>query len=72
MAKQMGRPVTNKYKVAPSLWKHWTPAERRMFNRMFHELRPSQQNIFNPGYPLTRANWNALRFEVAMTAAELV
>lgn len=70
----MGRPVINKYGVAKKQWSKWSNAAKRMFNCMYHELRPRMQWVYtHPDTPpLSKAQWETTRWNVAWTAANAV
>jgi hypothetical protein len=67
----MGRPVTNRYAVPKAQWNKWSNAARRMFNRMYHAMRPTRQFVFiHPAaFPTTKEHWDTTRWNVAWEAA---
>lgn len=69
----MGRPVLNKNKVPDHIWSVWSNHQRSIFNRMYHEMRPSRQFLFLPVNvrPLSREDWNEYRRNVAVCAANV-
>jgi len=70
-SKNMGRPVSNKYKVDDWLWGQLSNHGKGVYNRMYSSLRPANQIFFL--HPLTsalpREQWNALRASIAEEAA---
>lgn len=73
MAKGMGRPVVNKHKVPKSQWDRWSNAARKVFNTMYHSMRPSMQFAFiHPeAAPLAKKHWETTRWNAAWEAAEI-
>jgi hypothetical protein len=70
----MGRKVSNKHKVPRKQWDKWSNDARRMFNAMFHAMRPSMQFVYvHPdATPATRAHWNTTRWNAAWFAADII
>jgi hypothetical protein len=72
--KQMGRPVVNKYKVPKKQWDRWSSDAKRVFNALYHSMRPSMQFVFI--HPEARAypqkHWDTTRWNAAWEAACLV
>jgi hypothetical protein len=70
----MGRPVLNKYGVCDAQWKLWTNRQRSMFNRMWHEMRPSRQYSFLPlnAKAYSRDDWDTVRYYMSSCAADLM
>lgn len=65
----MGRPVSNKYGVPKKQWSKWSNTAKRMFNRMFYEMR-HQWVYLHPDAPvLSREHWKTVRWNVAWIAA---
>lgn len=73
-AQNMGRPVSNRHKVPANQWKRWSNTARRVFNRLYDEMRPSYQRIFT--HPkmllLPREQWQTIRWNAAWMAASAV
>ncbi len=67
----MGRPVTNKHKVPKKQWDKWSNHARKVFNQMFHKMRPTNQFAFmHPDAPpLLKEHWRTVRWNVAWEAA---
>lgn len=68
----MGRPVINKYKVPKKQWDGWSNHARKVFNTMYHNLRPSMQFAFThpQAAPVPKKHWETTRWNVAWEAAE--
>lgn len=67
----LGQPVKNKYHVPKKQWDKWHNLARRVFNRVYEEMRPSQQWVFvHPDAILMRREyWQTTRWNAAWTAA---
>lgn len=74
MASKRSRPVVNKYKVPKAQWDKWSNDARRVFNRLYHEMRPACQWIFvHPkAQILPREQWQTTRWNAAWAAADAV
>lgn len=71
MASNMGRPVGNKYRVPQRQWRKWSNTAKRVFNRMYHEMR-HQWVFLHPAAPvLSREHWKTVRWNAAWTAANV-
>lgn len=70
----MGRPVTNRYRVPARQWAAWSNHARKVFNTMYHSMRPSMQFAFlHPqAAPLSKKHWETTRWNVAWEAAQTV
>lgn len=68
----LGRKVGNKNKVQKSQWKKWSNHAQRIFNDVYHAMRPSMQTtLTHPMAPvLTRDYWHTLRWNAAWLAAD--
>lgn len=71
-SKHMGRPVKNKYGVPKKQWDKWSNHARKVFNDMFHSLRPRNQWVYLPpsAAPLPKATWEVLQWNVSWAAAQ--
>ena len=71
MAKLIGRPVVNKHKVPKSQWDKWSNHARKVFNTMYHSMRPTMQFAFlHPeAAPLAKKHWETTRWNAAWEAA---
>lgn len=69
----MGRPVKNTNNAPEHLWESWSNHQRSIYNKMYHEMRPSRQFLFLPASvrPLSQAEWNTYRRNVAISAADI-
>jgi hypothetical protein len=67
----MGRPVTNKFKVPVKQWAKWSNHARKVFNRVYHSMRPTMQFAFiHPKTPvIPRDQWDTVRWNAAWEAA---
>lgn len=74
MSSNMGRPVTNKYRVPKKQWDSWSNEAKRVFNTMYYNLRPSMQFAFiHPNWIACRKEyWETTRWNVAWEAAQAV
>lgn len=72
MGKQVGRPVTNKHKVPRKMWVRWSRLAQKVFNQVYHEMRPRRQWVFlHPqAKPTSAALWQTTRWNAACTAAD--
>lgn len=68
----LGRKVGNKYKVQEKQWAKWSNHARRVFNDVYHDMRPSMQGtLTGPFCPvLRRVDWNVLRWNASWLAAD--
>ena len=73
MSKVMGRPVVNKHKVPAKQWDSWSNHARKVFNTMYHSLRPSMQFAFiHPEVsPMAKKHWETTRWNAAWEAASV-
>lgn len=69
---KLGHPVTNKNKVPVVQWRKWTNHAKKVFNDMYHAMRPSMQGtITHPEmFPLQKEHWQTLRWNAAWLAAD--
>ena len=69
----MGRAARNKNNVPDHVWSGWTNRQRGIFNKMYHEMRPSRQFLYLPASvrPLLVEEWNTYRRNVAISAADV-
>lgn len=67
----MGRPVVNRFKVPKRQWNKWSSTARRVFNALYHSMRPSMQVFFlHPkATPASRQHWETTRWNAAWEAA---
>jgi hypothetical protein len=74
MPNNIGRPVSNKNKVPAKVWRQWSNQARRVFNRVYDEMRPSRQSLFQHSrvIPLPVKYWNTTRWNAAFIAAVAV
>ncbi len=74
MTKCMGRPVVNKFKVPKKQWDRWGNPARKVFNTLYHSMRPTMQFAFiHPkAVPHSKPHWNTTRWNCAWEAAEIV
>lgn len=74
MAKSMGRPVVNKHKVPKKQWDLWSNQARKVFNTLYHSMRPTMQFAFiHPEmYPASKRHWETTRWNAAWEAACIV
>lgn len=72
MTKNMGRPVINKNKVPKEQWDLWSNHARKVFNTVYHSMRPSMQFAFvHPqAAPIFKKHWETTRWNAAWEAAE--
>lgn len=70
----IGRPVSNRYKVPAKQWEKWSNTARRVFNGTYFAMRPSMQFAFlHPkAAPISREHWDTVRWNAAWMAAETV
>jgi hypothetical protein len=74
MASKIGRPVVNKHNVPKRQWEAWSNPARKVFNTMYHSLRPSLQFAFiHPDAPPhSKKHWETTRWNVAWESAQAV
>lgn len=70
-ASNMGRPVRNKHNVPAKQWNRWSNQAKRVFNYMYHAMRPRSQWSFQhpKALPMAKDHWEIIRWNVAWTAA---
>ena len=68
----MGRPATNKHRVAASRWRTWSEPARRVFNTVYEEMRPENQSYYThpQAVLMPKTHWETLRWNVAWEAAD--
>lgn len=73
MQENMGRRTQNKNDVPDHIWDNWSNRQKSVFNKMYHEMRPTRQFLFLPASvrPLSREEWNTYRRNVSISAADV-
>lgn len=67
-----GRPVANKHKVPLKQWRRWSRQAQKIFNSMYHSMRPRMQFVYmHPSAKaLPREHWETIRWNTAWMAAD--
>ena len=70
--RNMGRPVHNRHKVPKVQWDLWSNHARKVFNTLYHSMRPSMQFAFThpQAAPIPKKHWETTRWNAAWEAAE--
>ncbi len=73
MNQRLGRAVHNRFKVPLKQWNKWTNHAKNVFNKLYHEMRPSNQWAFSHPkmLPMPKEYWDVLRWNAAFTAAHI-
>lgn len=71
MNNKLGQPVKNKNKVPQRLWRKFSNHGKKVFNNVFHSMRPSLQWSFkHPDAAIeSRLHWDTTRYNAAVSAA---
>lgn len=67
--KDMGRPVSNKYKVSKKQWAKWSRAGQRIFNAVYERMKDQRHIIAPDLIPLPKTQWQVIRWNAAFLAA---
>lgn len=72
MTKNMGRPVLNKHRVPKRQWEGWSNHARKVFNIVYHDMRPTMQFAFThpQAAPVPKRHWDTTRWNAAWAAAD--
>lgn len=69
MPRNMGRPVSNKYKVQVRQWRKWSNHAKGVFNAVYHSMRNQDLFLHPKAAPMKAAHWSTTRWNAAWQAA---
>lgn len=66
---EIGRPVTNRYRVPAKQWNKWSRVSQRVFNTLYEKMKNQSLFQHSDSVPLPKREWDVIRWNAAWEAA---